>query len=244
MTGDGKQQEARTFDEWYKDEGARIVRATDATSYEYMREAWNAAHQAPSPYTNLLDYKSIVMNWWSKGPAQVPEELISALNYAAVRRPSTQPLKGEGAWLDEIILCNNNPDKLRSVLRAFSANLRQQPSHASGEPGQEAYHAACATEIEIAKLIGEPQSGKYRVEIVRLLHKRFDASFQRGLVAGRAAMAEKAAQALKDHWLFAIECHHEAKTDQAVCACGLKTPERESVGKAVQDWIEHVLRSL
>ena len=48
------------------------------------------------------------------------------------------------------------------------------------------------------------------------------------------------AELLKEHWLFGIECHHQAKTDQSICACGLKFPERESVGKAVQDWIDHI----
>ena len=52
------------------------------------------------------------------------------------------------------------------------------------------------------------------------------------------------ASVLREHWLFAIECHHEAKTDQAVCACGLKTQERENVGAAVQDWIQHVAKIL
>ncbi|SRR5229473_1344769 len=48
---------------------------------------------------------------------------------------------------------------------------------------------------------------------------------------------------LNEHWLFGIECNHEAKTDQSICSCGLKSPERESVGAAVQDWIKH-LRTL
>lgn len=38
-----------------------------------------------------------------------------------------------------------------------------------------AYDAACDTELEIARIIGTYESGKYRVEIVRLLEKRFAA---------------------------------------------------------------------
>lgn len=67
----------------------------------------------------------------------------------------------------------------------------------------------------------------------------------RDALARAAAVAKEARvetiEKLKEHWLFNIECHHQAKTDQAVCACGWKSPERESVGKAVESWANHAL---
>jgi len=68
----------------------------------------------------------------------------------------------------------------------------------------------------------------------------FIACVEGELAAAEQKGIEKGLEVLREHWLFAIKCHHEAKTDQSVCACGLKSPERENVGKAVQDWIEHI----
>jgi hypothetical protein len=46
---------------------------------------------------------------------------------------------------------------------------------------------------------------------------------------------------LYDHWLVAVQCDHEAKTDTAVCSCSRwKDVPHASVGDAVKAWIDHV----
>lgn len=50
---------------------------------------------------------------------------------------------------------------------------------------------------------------------------------------------------LRTHWLQTIECNHEAKTDRAVCACGVwVSSPQPNVGQAVERWIEHVMESV
>jgi len=61
---------------------------------------------------------------------------------------------------------------LSQIVGAINDKLAPHASGAAPLP-PDAYDAACEAEIEIAKLIGEFESGKYRVEIVRLLEKRF-----------------------------------------------------------------------
>lgn len=40
----------------------------------------------------MIDYKTIVMNWWEHGgETALPETLISALNYAAAKEAEAQP---------------------------------------------------------------------------------------------------------------------------------------------------------
>lgn len=49
------------------------------------------------------------------------------------------------------------------------------------------------------------------------------------------------AEHLGTHFLFAIECDHEAKTDVAICACSQwRCPPQPSVGAAVDMWVVHV----
>jgi hypothetical protein len=49
--------------------------------------------------------------------------------------PPVGPLRGEDAWLDELIECAGQRNPLRTVLRAFAANLRQQPVGPTSETG-------------------------------------------------------------------------------------------------------------
>ncbi len=50
---------------------------------------------------------------------------------------------------------------------------------------------------------------------------------------------------LRKHYLAGIECDHEAKTDQASCACSMvRFPVLPSVGAAVESWIDHVLEGV
>lgn len=57
----------------------------------------------------------------------------------------------------------------------------------------------------------------------------------------RAAERERFIAVLADHYLFAINCDHELKRDQAWCACSLvNLGWHESVGAAVSSWIDHV----
>lgn len=50
------------------------------------------------------------------------------------------------------------------------------------------------------------------------------------------------AQALGDHWLWQMVCDHEAKTDVAICSCGLwRSGAMASVGDAATAWAEHAL---
>jgi len=48
---------------------------------------------------------------------------------------ATPRLRGEDVWLDELVNCASNRDKLRIVLRAFNANARQQRLAALGSEG-------------------------------------------------------------------------------------------------------------
>jgi hypothetical protein len=45
---------------------------------------------------------------------------------------------------------------------------------------------------------------------------------------------------LSAHWLTEIHCDHEAKTDEALCYCGWRSPAYPSVGRAVEHWARHV----
>lgn len=42
------------------------------------------------------------------------------------------------------------------------------------------------------------------------------------------------------HFLSMVECHHDRHTDTAICACGWRGDEQQSVGEAVSTWIDHV----
>lgn len=56
---------------------------------------------------------------------------------------------------------------------------------------------------------------------------------------------ERLIAVLKEHWLTHIKCDHESKTDKAFCACSeMGGEECNSVGGAVQTWIDHVLEQL
>ena len=45
---------------------------------------------------------------------------------------------------------------------------------------------------------------------------------------------------MMDHWLFAVNCNHEAKTDTAQCSCSRwRGEEMPSIGKAVENYFEH-----
>lgn len=49
-------------------------------------------------------------------------------------------------------------------------------------------------------------------------------------------------EALRSHWLTQIVCDHDAKTDRACCSCSeWRGPVVNSVGAAVESWIDHVL---
>ncbi len=51
--------------------------------------------------------------------------------------------------------------------------------------------------------------------------------------------------ALREHWLMAVDCDHEAKTDTARCYCTVWTGTAQpSVGQAVNEWIRHVISVL
>ena len=44
------------------------------------------------------------------------------------------------------------------------------------------------------------------------------------------------------HYITAIDCDHDAKTDTVRCNCSVWTgAPQPSVGAAVQEWIDHVL---
>ena len=48
--------------------------------------------------------------------------------------------------------------------------------------------------------------------------------------------------AMANHWLVAVHCNHEDKTDRAQCSCGeWRGKEMASVGEAVQDYCDHLL---
>ena len=50
---------------------------------------------------------------------------------------------------------------------------------------------------------------------------------------------------LCEHYLVEIRCDHDAKTDQAICACARWTaPIKASVGEAIAAWADHVLESV
>ena len=47
--------------------------------------------------------------------------------------------------------------------------------------------------------------------------------------------------ALRKHWLYLIDCDHEARRDKAQCACVLvDLGWWDNVGEAVESWIDHV----
>lgn len=55
----------------------------------------------------------------------------------------------------------------------------------------------------------------------------------------------KIRETLKDHWLTQIRCDHANKTDKASCACSeMAGPECNSVGEAVESWIDHFIEQL
>ena len=55
------------------------------------------------------------------------------------------------------------------------------------------------------------------------------------------AERERWRRILAIHWITAIECDHEARTDTVRCSCSVWTgTPRASVGAAVTQWIEHV----
>lgn len=50
---------------------------------------------------------------------------------------------------------------------------------------------------------------------------------------------------LREHWLTAMECNHEAKTDTVRCYCTVWTgTPQPSVAAAIEQWVEHVLNHL
>lgn len=48
------------------------------------------------------------------------------------------------------------------------------------------------------------------------------------------------AYCLSIHWLHAIQCNHEARTDESLCVCGWRSKSQPTVGLAVGEWIMHV----
>lgn len=57
------------------------------------------------------------------------------------------------------------------------------------------------------------------------------------LATAEPSLVEKISQ----HWLMEMRCNHEAKTDTAFCACGWRSQESQSVGKAAERWAKHLL---
>jgi hypothetical protein len=57
-----------------------------------------------------------------------------------------------------------------------------------------------------------------------------------------AAERRRLRKHLREHYLFAIQCDHEAKTDVPLCSCSKwPCPPQPSIGEAVERWIDHVL---
>lgn len=55
-----------------------------------------------------------------------------------------------------------------------------------------------------------------------------------------AYTADQVGTVLKEHFLYAIVCNHEAKTDVAQCGCSLwLCPPQSSIGAAVDRYVEH-----
>lgn len=47
---------------------------------------------------------------------------------------------------------------------------------------------------------------------------------------------------LQDHWVTAVECNHEDKTDTVRCSCSVWTgTPQPSIGKAIEQWVQHVM---
>lgn len=56
---------------------------------------------------------------------------------------------------------------------------------------------------------------------------------------------ELVAKVLKEHYLSAVQCDHEAKTDLACCWCAVwSSGPRPSIGEAVDAWVGHVLEQI
>lgn len=75
--------------------------------------------------------------------------------------------------------------------------------------------------------------------------KNFDDNPKRTRRATPAPREEALRTVLREHWLTAIDCDHEAKTDTARCYCTRWTgAPQPNVGAAVEEWIAHVLAAL
>lgn len=54
----------------------------------------------------------------------------------------------------------------------------------------------------------------------------------------------KLPEVLEEHWIYQLNCDHDAKTDDITCACGWTGKGYLSVGEAVSRWAAHVINVL
>lgn len=73
-------------------------------------------------------------------------------------------------------------------------------------------------------------------------HAREASNWDDGTKDITEAILNRLRETLREHWITSIGCDHAAGTDTPSCSCSQwKGPTVNSVGAAVNAWIEHVL---
>lgn len=94
----------------------------------------------------------------------------------------------------------------------------------------------------MAVLVNKPPSIMMQEEILKAGEPVVRLEQHQTALAAKEQELARMKATLQNHWVTAVECNHEDKTDTVRCSCSVWTgTPQPSIGKAIEQWVQHVM---